>query len=139
MAHTSVTLGVKLGPLEVKLGQRGQTRRCLAAGEARRGGAMRVSCSGDQNDGRARLSHAGSEPRRVVVVVGLGVAGNDAGDEFGGGRSLDKLGLVARRHGEVHGAVLRAAWATANTMACSESRQCGCGHDGDMRRRRRVR
>ena len=40
-----------------------------------------------------------------MAVVGLGVAGNDAGDEFGGGRSLGKVELVARVHGEARGLV----------------------------------
>ena len=52
---------------------------------------MRVSCSGDQKGGGGHLRVAGNEPRQVVVVVGLGVAENDAGDEFGGGRSSDEL------------------------------------------------
>ena len=41
----------------------------------------------------------------MVLVVGLGVAGDDAGDEFGGGRSSGELGLVARGHGEARGVV----------------------------------
>ena len=76
------------------MGQRGQTRRCLAAGKARRGGAVRVSTSGDQMDGGGHLRDAESEPRRVVVVVGLGVAGNDADDELCGCRSSGEHGLV---------------------------------------------
>ena len=43
--------------------------------------------SGDQMDGRGHLQVAGNEPQRLVVVVGLGVAGNIAGDELGGSRS----------------------------------------------------
>ena len=50
----------------------------------------------DQMDGGGHLRVAGSEPRRVVLVVGLGVAEDDADDEFGGGRSSGELGLVAR-------------------------------------------
>ena len=41
----------------------------------------------------------------MVVVVGLGVAGNVAGDEFGGDRGSGELGLVARGHGEARGLV----------------------------------
>ena len=63
--------------------------------------------SGDQKDGGDHLRDAGSEPHRVVAVGGAGVAGNIVGDEFGGGRSLDKLGLVARRHDKARGVVLR--------------------------------
>ena len=65
-----------MGPHGVK---QGETRRRLAAGEARRGGVMRVSCSGDQNDGGEHLHVAGSKPHRVVAVGGAGVAGNVAG------------------------------------------------------------
>jgi hypothetical protein len=36
-----------------------------------------------------------------VVVAGLKVAGNDAGDELCGCRSSGELGLIARRHGRV--------------------------------------
>ena len=53
---------------------------------------MRVSCSGDQNDGVEHLRVAGSKPHRVVLVVGLVVAGNDAGDKRGDGRSSGALG-----------------------------------------------
>ena len=61
--------------------------------------------SGDQKDGRDHLRDAGSEPRRVVAVGGAGVAGNDTGDEFGGGRSSGEVELVGRGHGEAHGLV----------------------------------
>ena len=66
---------------------------------------MRVSCSGDQNDGGEHLHVAGSKPHRVVAVGGAGVAGNVAGDEFGGSRSSGKLELVARGHEEARGLV----------------------------------
>ena len=56
--------------------------------------------SGDQKDGGDHLRDAGSEPRRLVAVVGAGVAGNVADDEFGGGRSSGEDELVARGHGE---------------------------------------
>ena len=68
---------------------------------------MRVSSSGDQMDGVGHLRDAEGEPRRMVVAVGLGVAGNDADDELCGCRSSGELGLVARGHGEVRGVVLR--------------------------------
>ena len=54
-------------------GQTTLTRRRLAAGEARRGGGLRVSCSGNQNDGGEHLHIAGSKPHRVVAVGGAGV------------------------------------------------------------------
>ena len=51
--------------------------------------------SGDQKDGGDYLRDAGRKPRRVVAVGGAGVAGDVAGDEFGGGRSSGELGLIA--------------------------------------------
>ena len=89
------------------LGQTGLTRRRLAAGEAKRGGEVRVLCSGCQNDGGAHLRVAGSEPRRVVVVAGLGVAGNDAGDESSGCRSSGEVELVGAVLVEVRGVFLQ--------------------------------
>ena len=86
----------------------------MAADEARRGGVVRVSFSGDQMDGGGYLCDAGSEPRRVVVAVGLGVAGNDAGDERCGCRSSGEVELVARRHGEERAGVL---WAPASAVS----------------------
>ena len=71
--------------------KRGQTRRHLAASETRRGGGVRVSCSGDQKDDRACLREAGNEPHRLVAVVEPGVAGNVAGDDLGGRRSRVKM------------------------------------------------
>ena len=69
---------------------------------------MRVACFGDQNDGGAHLRDAESEPRRVVVAVGLGVAGNDAGDELCSCRSSGEVEPVARGHGKGRAVVLRA-------------------------------
>ena len=86
--------------------KRGQTDRRLSASEAKRGGGVRDSCSGDQIDGGARLRDAGEVPHRVVVVIGLGIAGKGADDESSGCRSSGELGLVARRHGEARGEVL---------------------------------
>ena len=92
--------------------------------------------SGDQEDDGHHLRDAGSEPRRVVAVRGAGVAGNIAGDEFGGGRSSGEVELVARGHGEGRAGVLRAPASAWKTKACSVASQCGYGHDGDMRWRR---
>ena len=80
----------------------------LIAGKARDGGEVRVSSSGDQMGGGGHLRAAGDEPRPVVAAVGLGVAGNGTGDDLGCCQSSGELGLVARRHGEVRGVVLRA-------------------------------
>ena len=57
---------------------------------------MRVSCSSDKKGGGGHLRVAGNEPRQVVVVVVLGVAGNDAGDDLCGCRSSGKVEPVAR-------------------------------------------
>ena len=67
------------------------------------------------------------------------VAGNVAGDDLGGRGSSREVGPDTRGHGEARGEVLRASASTVKTMACSESSQHGCGHDGDVRWRRRVR
>ena len=70
---------------------------------------------------------------------GARVAGNVAGDDLGGRRSSGEVETKAAGHVEARGKVLWAAWAATNVMACSESSQRGCGHDGDVQRRRRVR
>ena len=67
---------------------------------------MRDLCSGCQNDGGAHLRVAGSEPRRVVVVAGLGVAGNDVGDESSGCRSSGEVELVGAVLMEARGLIL---------------------------------
>ena len=66
---------------------------------------MRDSSSDDQMGSGDHLRIARSEPRRVVVAVGLGVAGNDAGDDLGGRRSsgVDEPGATG--HGEARGVV----------------------------------
>ena len=69
---------------------------------------MRVSCSGDQNDGGEHLHVAGSKPHRVVAVGGAGVAGNVASDDLGGRRSSGEVETEVAGHGEARGMVLRA-------------------------------
>ena len=54
-------------------------------------------------DGGRHLRVAEGEPRLLVVVVGLGVAGVGAGGDFGGRRSSVEDELVARVCGEVRG------------------------------------
>ena len=93
-----------MGSTRVK---QGQPRRHLTAGEARRSGAVRVSCSGDQMGGEEHLCVAGSKLRRLVAVVELRVAGNVAGDELCGCRSSGEVKLEATGHGEARGVVLR--------------------------------
>ena len=61
---------------------------------------MLVSPTGHRSRRRWALWIAGSEPQRVVQVVGLGVTGNGTSNLFGGGRSSSELEPVARKHGE---------------------------------------
>ena len=81
----------------------GLTRRRLAAGEARRGGGVRDPCSGDQMGGGEHLQVAGTEPQLLVAVVELGVAGDVAGDDFGGRRSSGADENGATMHGRING------------------------------------
>ena len=55
-----------------------------------------------------------------------------------GGRSSGEVELIASKHGEGRAGVLRAPASALKTMACSVAAQRGCGHDGDMRWRRRA-
>ena len=57
--------------------------------------------------GGGHLRVAGSKPQLLVVVVELGVAGNIAGDDFGGRRSSAEVELDARGHDEARGVMLR--------------------------------
>ena len=82
-----------------------QTRRRLDAGDVRRGRGARVCIFGDQNDGGEQLRDAGSEPHRLVEKVELGEAGNDAGDDLGGCRSLGEDETEATGHGVAWGVV----------------------------------
>ena len=63
--------------------------------------------SGDQKSGGGHLRVAGSKPQLLVALVELGVAGNGAGDDFGGRRSLGDDEPEATGHGEARGEVLR--------------------------------
>ena len=78
---------------------------------------MRDPPSGDQKDGGEYLRVAGGEPRRLVVVVELGVAGIDAGDEPGGCRGTGVVETVAREHGEERARVLRVPGVAVKLMA----------------------
>ena len=78
---------------------------------------MRGPCSGDQMGGGEHLHAAGNEPHRLVVVVELGVAGIDAGDEPCGCRGMVLVESVAREHGEEREMVLRAPGDAVKLMA----------------------
>ena len=63
------------------------------AGEVRDGGESAFCHSGNQMDGGRHLRVAEVEPRLLVVVVGLGVAGVDGGELSCGGRSSGAVGI----------------------------------------------
>ena len=93
--------------------------------------AVRVSSSGDQMDGGGHRRGAGSEPRRVVVVVELQVAGNDAGDELCGCRSSGEVEPIARGHGKGRAVVLRAPASAVRLTDRVGRPLCGRSHVGD--------
>ena len=100
---------------------------------------MRDPPSGDQKDGGEYLRVAGGEPRRLVVVVELGVAGIDAGDEPCGCRGTGVVEPVAREHGEGRAMVLRAPGDAVKLTAMVVRPLDGRSLVGDELVRRRVR
>ena len=106
----SVTQGSQI------LGQTTLTRRRLAAGNVQTRRRLRDLPSGDQKDDGDHLRVAGSEPRRVVVVVELQVTGNDAGDELCGCRSSGEVELVAVGLLEAQGQLLRGLRDEVNSL-----------------------
>ena len=81
----------------------GSNHRRFAAGNDQMRWMVRVSHSGDQMGGRGHLCVAGSEPRQVVVVVGLEVVRNNADHELGGCWSSAELELDAMVHVQARG------------------------------------
>ena len=136
----SLTQGSQLGPTQststVKPAGPGQR---LIAGKARDGGGVWVSSSGDQMAGGGRLRDAGARPRRVVAAAGPNMAGIVTGVNLGSDRSSGEVGNGAVGHGGANGWVLWPPGDVLSTVTRSESSQRGCGHDGDVRWRRRVR
>ena len=100
---------------------------------------MRDPCSGDQMGGGEHLHAAGNEPHRLVVVVELGVAGIDAGDEPCGCRGTGVVEPVAREHGEGRAMVLRAPGDAVKLTAMVVRPLDGRSLVGDELVRRRVR
>ena len=100
---------------------------------------MRDSSSGDQMDGGEYLRVAGSKPHRLVVMVELGVAGIDAGDEPCGCRGTGVVEPVAREHGEGRAMVLRAPGDAVKLTAMVVRPLDGRSLVGDELVRRRVR
>ena len=120
-------------------GQTTLTRRRLAAGDVQTRRWSAGSPSGDQKDGGEYLRVAGGEPRRLVVVVELGVAGIDAGNEPCGCRGTGVVESVAREHGEGHAMVLRVPGVAVKLMATVVWPLDGRSLVGDELVRRRVR
>ena len=120
-------------------GQTTLTRRRLAAGDVQTRRWSAGSPSGDQKDGGEYLCVAGGEPRRLVVVVELGVAGIDAGDEPGGCRGTGVVETVAREHGEERARVLRVPGVAVKLMATVVRPLDGRSLVSDELVRRRVR
>ena len=81
--------------------------------------------------GGGHLRVAGSKPQLLVVVVELGVAGNGAGDDFGGRRSSGEVELDARGHGEARGVVLRAPAGAVSALDTVVWPVVGRRHVGD--------
>ena len=84
-------------------GQNWSSRRRLAAGEAERGGGSAFARYGHQTGGGEHLRAPGNEPQLLVVMVELGVAGDVAGDDFGGRRSSGADENGATVHGRNNG------------------------------------
>ena len=74
--------------------------------------------------GEGRVDAEGDGDDVGAVVDG----GLEAGDDVGGCRSSDELGVVARRHSRRCGGVLRAPGDTASAVKCSVASLRGCGH-----------
>ena len=87
--------------------------------------------SGDQMGGGEHLQVARSKPRLLVALVELGVAGNGAGDDFGGHRSSGEVELDARGHGEARGVVLRVPTSAVSALDMVVWPVGGRSHVGD--------
>ena len=92
--------------------------------------------SGDQMSGGGHLRVAGSKPRLLVVLVELGVAGNGAGDDFGGHRSSGDDEPEATEHGEARGEVLRVPTSVVSALDMVVWPVGGRSHVGDEPRGR---
>ena len=91
--------------------------------------------SGDQKDGGDHLRAAGSNPRRLVVEVELGVAG----DDLGGRRSSDEDELVGAVIVEARGELLCGLHGAVRLVGMVVWPLGGRSYVGDELRRRRVR
>ena len=87
--------------------------------------------SGDQMSGGGHLRVAGSKPQLLVVLVELGVAGNGAGDDFGGRWSSGDDEPEATGHGEARGEVLRVPTSAVSALDMVVWPVGGRSHVGD--------
>ena len=76
-------------------GQRVSGHRCLAAGESKRGGALRDSPTERRLARGAQLRDVYARPHPTVVVARPWSGRSGVGDELGGGRSSGQLVRVA--------------------------------------------
>ena len=81
--------------------------------------------------GGGHLRVAGSKLQLLVVVVELGVAGNVAGDDFGGRRSSGEDEPEATGHGEARGEVRWAPGDAVNVLDMVGWPVVGRRHVGD--------
>ena len=79
--------------------------RSFAGGDHQRGGESGFGHSDDQMGRGGHLGGAGDEPKLLVELAGVGVAGIGTGDDLGGRRSSAEGKLEARGVGEVRGVV----------------------------------
>ena len=84
--------------------------------------------------GGGHLRAAGEPARRVEQAVCVGVAGDDAGVEPGGGRSSGVHGNSVRRHRRGHRWVLRPPGGALSTVTRSVAALGDGGQGGDLAR-----
>ena len=115
------------------------TRQRLAACNVQTQRRLRDLPSSDQKDDGDHLRVAGSEPRRVVVVVDLQVAGNNTDDELCDCRSSGEVKLVNVGLLEAQGQLLHGLRDEVNSLDMVAWLLVGRSIIGDELRRRRVR
>ena len=110
----------------------GQSRRRLAAGEARDGGGARDRRSGDHSGGGDHGSEARAHAHPVEHAEGCGGGGARRSRAQGGGRSSATCGRGVVVHGSGDGGFLRAPGVTRNTGTRAEGTGLGSCHRGAM-------
>ena len=117
----------------------GQSRRRLAAGEARDGGGARDRRSGDHSGGGDHPREAQARAHPVVHAGGCGGGGARRSEARGGRRSSGEARAGAAGHGRSCG---RRRWPSGRLLSAVASAGTGCGgsgHDGEGLRRRWLR